>query len=558
MKKNFEFNKRIFSQKNEKPKKVDLLLVTLPRRNPHIFYATQVPEALGRLKSCVEEEGFSSYCIDFDNYYFKKAIFRRDIFDELDEYFRDINDRKFFRAYEDKLSDAAWEFYNAYLDYCVEQVAQIEHEWLGVSVFTEQSARASIDFMEKIRKRLPKSKIVIGGYCMITAATHHSGHILAKGEKEQKLGEYIKSIGLCDYFVVGEGELALLELMRGNDQYPGINRYNPEQIKNLDELPLPDYTDFDFREYLFPNPNDLPNLLFPMISITGSRGCVRNCVFCDINTKWPSYRFVTPEVLSGEIIAYYERYGIKNFHWSDSLVNGSPRLMKRTLQGVVEYSKKNNIRFWQTGSFIIKEPQHMGEEYYQILKDSGFDVLIFGIESGSEECRKTMKKNFTNKAIDFTVEMCRKYEIECQFLLIVGYPTETEEDFRETLRLIYKYRPRFEGDRSVIWSLSSFGFEYDADETPLNRDPSIHRVSHDNVIGWTSPVCNNYLALKRTKALYKFLEDLGYPTYGEWKHENEVDLQFVENNMKKAGRDYELISDFYLDSELEHVAQIQS
>ena len=146
--------------------------------------------------------------------------------------------------------------------------------------------------------------------------------------------------------------------------------------------------------------------------------------------------------------------------------------------------------------------------------------------------------------------MCRKYNIECQFLIIVGYPTETEEDFYETLKLMSQLRPRFKGDRSVNWSLSSFGFEYDSDETPLNKNPSLHQIKHDTARGWYSPIVDNYVALKRTRALYKFLEDLGYPIYQEWEHENETDLEFVENNLHFSKRENEIIEDISISSAL--------
>ena len=385
--------RRLFFKKNPTPEKTDILIITLPRRNPHMLYATQLPEALARLKSTVQKAGLSCYVLDFDNPYFKKALPRQDIFYELDEYFRDINDRKFFQASKTKLSPSAKDFYYKYLFECLDKISDIDFKWLGVSVFSEQSARASIDFLELFRQSRPNVQVAIGGYCMTTSALHHSGHVLDSLQKKQKLGEYILNLGLCDYFIVGEGEYSLVELMKGNLPYPGVNNYSPQQIKNLDELPFPDYTDFDFRDYIFPNPNNLPNLLFPMVSITGSRGCVRNCVFCDINSKWPTYRFVAPQVIAHEIIHYYEKYGASNFHWSDSLVNASPPKLHKFLEILTDYCTKSDAQLWQTGSFIVRSPKHMPEKTYALLKRCGFDVMIFGVESGSDKCRRDMKKN---------------------------------------------------------------------------------------------------------------------------------------------------------------------
>jgi hypothetical protein len=43
--------------------------------------------------------------------------------------------------------------------------------------------------------------------------------------------------------------------------------------------------------------------------------------------------------------------------------------------------------------------------------------------------------------------------------------------------------------------------------------------------------------------MYQWLDHLGYPTYGEWEHENAVDVAFVENNLRMAGRENEIVPD---------------
>jgi radical SAM superfamily enzyme YgiQ (UPF0313 family) len=52
-----------------------------------------------------------------------------------------------------------------------------------------------------------------------------------------------------------------------------------------------------------------------------------------------------------------------------------------------------------------------------------------------------MKKKFSNADIDHAMERIQFYGIRCTWLLIVGYPTETEEDFEQTLDLLRRYQP---------------------------------------------------------------------------------------------------------------------
>ena len=52
-----------------------------------------------------------------------------------------------------------------------------------------------------------------------------------------------------------------------------------------------------------------------------------------------------------------------------------------------------------------------------------------------------MNKKFTNADLDYTMEMLDKYNVTCVFLMVFGYPTETEQDFQDTLDMFKRYTP---------------------------------------------------------------------------------------------------------------------
>ena len=68
------------------------------------------------------------------------------------------------------------------------------------------------------------------------------------------------------------------------------------------------------------------------------------------------------------------------------------------------------------------------------------DDLASGVESGSERVRDHMKKQFSNQDLDEFVHEAHKNGVTLQFLMIIGYPTETHEDFLETLRMFKRYK----------------------------------------------------------------------------------------------------------------------
>jgi len=78
----------------------------------------------------------------------------------------------------------------------------------------------------------------------------------------------------------------------------------------------------------------------------------------------------------------------------------------------------------------------MPESDYKLMKDANFDLILPGVESGSESVRKHMGKMFSNNDLVFFLVNMQKYQLQAVFLFIIGYITETEDDFLKTLDLI--------------------------------------------------------------------------------------------------------------------------
>jgi radical SAM superfamily enzyme YgiQ (UPF0313 family) len=74
------------------------------------------------------------------------------------------------------------------------------------------------------------------------------------------------------------------------------------------------------------------------------------------------------------------------------------------------------------------------------MHTAGCESLAIGVETGSERLRFEMNKKFTNRSLDHHLEMCQKYKIRNNFLMFVGYPTETAQDFEQTLEMLERYQ----------------------------------------------------------------------------------------------------------------------
>ena len=107
-------------------------------------------------------------------------------------------------------------------------------------------------------------------------------------------GEYLLKLDIADYIVFGEGELTFDNLLKNSADHPGINKNNPAQIDDISDLPMPTYEFFNMDSYFQKR-----------VLITGSRGCVRKCTFCDVEVTWPKFRFRKAESIVGEIKKHF-------------------------------------------------------------------------------------------------------------------------------------------------------------------------------------------------------------------------------------------------------------
>jgi len=392
----------------------DIVFLTLPRLE---LRAPITAPAI--LKAVVEKNGFSAFCYDLN----------LDLWLKLDEkehghiwFDTDLTFRykdHFKKFWNDHILPIAYEW--------VETIKEKSPKWIGITVFSQRSRHITFEICRFLKKELPEIKIVLGGpQAAIT-------------------GKECYKEGLSDAYVVGEGEEAILNILNNNFDAPGINGNPPQQINDLSNVPIPDYSDFHMDKYTQiwydPRIKDEKKLGTKSVYITGSRGCVRKCTFCDIISMWPKYRYRSGEHIANEIKEQYQKYNVDHFLFTDSLINGSVKQLKDLCNTLIEYKSKNligNIKC--QGQFIARPKHQMTEEVYELMSKAGVSFVGIGVESGSEKVRDDMKKMFDNDALDFTFRMCAKHNIEMFWLLMVGYPTETEEDFQKTLDMLEKYQ----------------------------------------------------------------------------------------------------------------------
>lgn len=284
------------------------------------------------------------------------------------------------------------------------------------------------DLIGAIRIASPKTKIVCGG-----------GIITAQPE-------FMMGLLKPDFGISGEGELAAETLVHCLDygQFPPVDKHNvitSEPIKNLDELPFPDYDGFNFAEYtstLRPSdfvPCDIVDnpRIYPMVA---SRSCPFNCTFC-FHPLGPKYRQRSVDNIMAEIRQAVERYQVNIFVIYDELFSHSLERVREFCDKFKEYSDSLPQPLYFYCNLRVDSTT---DEMLKIMKTSGAYLLAIGLESYSKTVLDSMQKKTSPEQIDRVVKLVRENSLGLQGNFIFGDPAETLETAEETLRYVREHR----------------------------------------------------------------------------------------------------------------------
>ena len=292
--------------------------------------------------------------------------------------------------------------YNLFID----QVKDFAPDVVGFTMYYTNEVPSNW-VAKKIKQALPDAKFICGGPQANTpsAVTLRNFNHIIQGEGEQLLLEVLDSV---------ENSTTI------NDQF----LIQPKTVRlDLDSLPFPDYTDYDFTRYTTPNGT----------SSEISRGCVAKCVFCTEVHFW-KYRGRQAGTVLDEVEYQYQTHGIDFIWFIDSLVNGNLKELQAFALGVVE--RKLPLRWQGYARCDIR----MDAAYYNDLAASGCHMLNYGVESGSQRVLDAMKKNITRDAIENNMRDGAAAGVLNSSNWIIGFPTEETMDFADTLTILYRIR----------------------------------------------------------------------------------------------------------------------
>ncbi len=240
-------------------------------------------------------------------------------------------------------------------------------------------------------------------------------------------GDILHSFKAIDSIAVGEFEHTLIELAAAL-----AKKKTPENIRGLATMT-------DGQIHLIPRePDNNPDTFaFPKrsmssgaASILGSRGCYNRCSFClvpSFDNQKGHWRGRSPLNICAEIEALTAQ-GVRDFYFTDPNFIGPGKAGRaRTLQ-LLELLKKQKITFG-----METRPNDLDEEIVNNLVEAGMTSLLMGIESGSANILRQIKKSSTTSAGTRAIKLCTDHGIDPEIGFLMFVPDATLHDLRDNM-----------------------------------------------------------------------------------------------------------------------------
>ena len=284
--------------------------------------------------------------------------------------------------------------------------------------------------------------------------------IIFGGSHPSEFPELVLKDPNVDFVVAGEGEITFSELLHNLEnnlpihEIHGIVYRDGEEIiktpprdrmKQIDKLPLPARHLLPMDLYINESNRSEFTMRKPQLPMASSRGCPQKCVFCTVRAVWGrDWEGRTPTNVVDEIVHLTETYGAKEIAFlDDDLGRDIPRLaaicdeiIRRKVD--IKWTTPNGVAHWLLNERLLDK-----------MRESGCYRLTFGIESGCEETRKFIKKKVPLKQATRMIKHANKIGLWTICTFILGFPYETKEHMRESIR----YAIESGTDMGVFYSL---------------------------------------------------------------------------------------------------------
>ena len=292
--------------------------------------------------------------------------------------------------------------------------------------------------------------------------------VMMGGVNARNMTKYLLDSGAVDVICLTEGEkiaLRIVEQWTRNRTFDGVSgvvyrrngtditqRVAPGDVHvNLDALPFPAWHKLPFQHYdAVCSPHGAkPQKNIRYAPIMTSRGCPFRCKYCHISME------KADNVSSGGIgelrlksvarviaeIELLKKLGVHRLYFEDDSLLAKKERVRSIFKAVREFGLQ--IAAVNGVNLLHLQKREQGRlvadrEYLELMKEAGFDMIVFPVESAVQRILDTYapgKLNHSRMDVIELVKTAVSVGITCPINMMIGFPDETEAEMRESIEL---------------------------------------------------------------------------------------------------------------------------
>lgn len=253
-------------------------------------------------------------------------------------------------------------------------------------------------------------------------------HSVIHGEPEKPFEQILKKWGTQD----GIKDISGISYFDGSSI---VNTPQALPLVELDNLPSPKYEWFTNDNYISYYP--LPLFLKRKVGhILSTRGCPMKCIYCSPTLRQTSgaeQRFHSVDRVVADLLRL-QSLSMKVVMFRDDILTLDRNYVVNLCHAILNAPVKLK---WMGQTHV----NYVDEELLDLMKKAGCVTLGFGLESGSKEVLKRIKKYNDLDHARKIFKYCKKIRLNTVGFFLVGNPDETLEDIKLTEKLMYDLNP---------------------------------------------------------------------------------------------------------------------
>ena len=297
----------------------------------------------------------------------------------------------------------------------------------GVTVLTGAPIADAMEMSRAVKRARPDLPVVWGGWhpSMFARECFEEGavDVVVRGQGEATFAEIVQRLNAGQSLADCAG--CTLRLPDGTVQENPARALQPVEMFRAHDyslIPVERYFELKGKRQL---------------DFISSQGCNFRCAFCSdpfvYERKWVG---LEPTRMALRLQELWERYRFDDLNFQDETFFTRRSRVEAFVGELLEHGAK----FTWAGTMRADQGVRLPPELWARAAQSGLRRLLVGVESGSDEMLKRIRKDIRISQVFETAQKMAAHGIAGNFPFIVGFPEESDESIRASIDVAKRLR----------------------------------------------------------------------------------------------------------------------